>query len=66
MVYNRDRENDKECKKMRPKTLRFEQLVHQNKQEILNDEKTLKMIEQRIEKKQEALVEQQRKELETK
>lgn len=51
---------------MRPKTLRFEQLVHQNKQEILNDEKTLKMIEQRIEKKQEALVEQQRKELETK
>lgn len=49
---------------MRPKTLRFEQLVHQNKQEILNDEKTLDQIELRLEKKQEALVEQKRKDSE--
>lgn len=51
---------------MRPKTLRFEQLVNQNKQELLNDEKSISQIELRLEKKQEALVEQKRKESESK
>jgi len=51
---------------MRPKTLRFEQLVSQNKQELLNDEKSIKQIELRLERKQEALVEQKRNELDAK
>lgn len=51
---------------MRPKTLRFEQLVNQNKQELLNDENSISQIELRLEKKQEALVEQKRKESESK
>lgn len=46
---------------MRPKKLRFEQLVHQNKQEILNDKNKMKQIELRLEKKQQALVEQEHK-----
>jgi len=46
---------------MRPKTLRFEQLVRQNKQEILNDEHRMRQIEHRLEKKQEELIEKQRR-----
>ncbi|MFA1818735.1 FbpB family small basic protein [Virgibacillus oceani] len=38
---------------MRPKTLNFEQLVQQNKQELLEDEKSISKIEMRLEKKQE-------------
>lgn len=38
---------------MRPKYQRFEELVKQNKQELLEDEKQLKQIEIRLEKKQE-------------
>lgn len=51
---------------MRPKILRFEQLVHQNKQEILNDEKILDQIELRLEKKQQAIMEQHYKDQKTK
>ncbi|WP_085992534.1 FbpB family small basic protein [Oceanobacillus senegalensis] len=36
---------------MRPKTLNFEQLVKQNKQELLKDEMSIKQIELRLEKK---------------
>lgn len=36
---------------MRPKTLSFEQLVKQNKQELLNDEESIQQIELRLEKK---------------
>jgi hypothetical protein len=46
---------------MRPKTLRFEQLVRQNKQEILNNESSMRQIELRLENKQEELVEKQRR-----
>ncbi|WP_249869937.1 FbpB family small basic protein [Oceanobacillus saliphilus] len=49
---------------MRPKTLNFEQLVKQNRQELLNDEESITQIELRLEKKQEALAKKQRKELE--
>ncbi|WP_174613088.1 FbpB family small basic protein [Virgibacillus ihumii] len=38
---------------MRPKYQRFEELVKQNKQELLEDEKQLKQIELRLEKKRE-------------
>lgn len=38
---------------MRPKSLNFDQLVQQNKNEILKDEKQISEIEQRLEKKQE-------------
>jgi len=41
---------------MRPKTLNFEQLVKQNKQELLNDEERITQIEVRLEKRQEAFV----------
>ncbi|WP_156288669.1 FbpB family small basic protein [Oceanobacillus salinisoli] len=41
---------------MRPKPLKFEQLVQQNKQELLEDEKQIAQIELRLEKKQEELV----------
>ncbi|MEW9677493.1 FbpB family small basic protein [Lentibacillus sp. L22] len=41
---------------MRPKTQNFEQLVSQNKQELLQDEKRLDQIELRLEKKQAQLV----------
>ncbi|GAB3068391.1 FbpB family small basic protein [Virgibacillus ainsalahensis] len=40
---------------MRPKSLNFEQLVQQNKQELLDDEKRINQIELRLKKKQEAL-----------
>lgn len=47
---------------MRPKSLNFEQLVLQNKQELLNDEESITQIEQRLEKKQEeAALEKQKK-----
>ncbi|MEC5426038.1 FbpB family small basic protein [Virgibacillus sp. C22-A2] len=46
---------------MRPKTLNFEQLVSQNKQELLEDEKIMSQIELRIEKKQEKQALQERK-----
>ncbi|WP_164217895.1 FbpB family small basic protein [Virgibacillus sp. YIM 98842] len=38
---------------MRPKTLNFEQLVQQNKQELMRDEKSISNIEMRLEKRQE-------------
>ncbi|WP_188454563.1 FbpB family small basic protein [Virgibacillus oceani] len=41
---------------MRPKTQRFEQLVNQNRQELMQDEKRLMQIENRLEKKQTKLV----------
>ena len=37
---------------MRPKTLNFEQLVQQNKQELMRDEKSISNIEMRVEKRQ--------------
>lgn len=36
---------------MRRKTLNFEQLVNQNRQELLEDEKKITQIEMRLEKK---------------
>ncbi|MFC4024265.1 FbpB family small basic protein [Oceanobacillus longus] len=51
---------------MRPKSLNFEQLVKQNRQELLNDEESITQIELRLEKKQEAIALAQRKELEYK
>ncbi|GAB3059572.1 FbpB family small basic protein [Virgibacillus ainsalahensis] len=41
---------------MRPKSLNFEQLVQQNKQALLEDEKQLSKIELRLEKRQTDLV----------
>lgn len=41
---------------MRPKALDFEQLVSQNKQELMNDEESITQIELRLENKQEAIV----------
>lgn len=41
---------------MRPKTLTFEQLVNENRQELLEDEKKISQIELRLEKKQADLV----------
>ncbi|MFD1039029.1 FbpB family small basic protein [Virgibacillus byunsanensis] len=40
---------------MRPKFQSFEQLVKENKQELLQDEKSLQQIELRLEKKQSAM-----------
>ncbi|WP_373895863.1 FbpB family small basic protein [Virgibacillus natechei] len=37
---------------MRPKSLNFEQLVQQNKRELLDDEKSLSQLEIKLEKKQ--------------
>lgn len=37
---------------MRPKNLNFEQLVNQNREELLADEKRINQIEIRLEKKQ--------------
>ncbi|WP_087974809.1 FbpB family small basic protein [Oceanobacillus rekensis] len=51
---------------MRPKLLNFEQLVNENKQELLNDEESISRIEMRLEKKREAHVLEQRKEFEYK
>ncbi|WP_087973096.1 FbpB family small basic protein [Oceanobacillus rekensis] len=51
---------------MRPKSLNFEQLVKENRQELLNDKESISRIEMRLEKKQEVLVSKQRKEFEYK
>ncbi|WP_082918071.1 FbpB family small basic protein [Oceanobacillus sp. Castelsardo] len=45
---------------MRPKILNFEQLVEQNKQELLNDEKSIDQIELRLEKKHKELLKSKR------
>lgn len=39
---------------MRPRSLNFEQLVQQNKQELMEDEKIISKVEARLEKRQEA------------
>ncbi|GAB3793041.1 FbpB family small basic protein [Virgibacillus kimchii] len=44
---------------MRPKSLNFEQLVQQNKQELLKDEKSISNIEMRLEKRQEELAQKE-------
>ncbi|GGB53453.1 FbpB family small basic protein [Virgibacillus dakarensis] len=41
---------------MRPKSQTFEQLVKQNRQELLQDQKSINQIEMRLEKKQAKLV----------
>ncbi|MFC2950274.1 FbpB family small basic protein [Virgibacillus sediminis] len=41
---------------MRPKSLNFEQLVQQNKQELLENKKEITKIEMRLERRQEELV----------
>lgn len=46
---------------MRPKTLTFEQLVNENRQELLEDEKKISQIELRLEKKQADLVNAKRR-----
>lgn len=43
---------------MRPKSLNFEQLVQQNKRELLDDEKSLSQLEMRLDKKQADATEQ--------
>lgn len=46
---------------MRPKTLSFEQLVNENRQELLEDEKRISQIEMRLEKKHTELIDAKRK-----
>ncbi|CEI84462.1 hypothetical protein J18TS1_13120 [Oceanobacillus oncorhynchi subsp. incaldanensis] len=41
---------------MRPRSLNFEQLVDMNRQELLNDEKSISQIEEKLDKKQEAFL----------
>ncbi|RKQ37972.1 FbpB family small basic protein [Oceanobacillus halophilus] len=48
---------------MRARSINFEQLVQQNKQEILEDKKRIKQIEMRLEKKQEDLVKRKLQEM---
>ncbi|MGY0692213.1 FbpB family small basic protein [Virgibacillus sp. FSP13] len=48
---------------MRPKIQTFEQLVKQNRQELMQDEKSLNQIEKRLEKKQVKLVSAKQKRL---
>lgn len=48
---------------MRPRSLNFEQLVNQNRQELLEDEKRISQIEIRLEKKQAELTTAKRKKL---
>jgi len=48
---------------LRPKTLNFEQLVQQNKQELLKDENSISKIEMRLEKRQEAAQKQNHREM---
>ncbi|MFD1849213.1 FbpB family small basic protein [Oceanobacillus bengalensis] len=50
---------------MRPKSLNFEQLVKENKQELLNDENRIKQIELRLEKKHKNLLKKEEKELQS-
>lgn len=45
---------------MRPKTLNFEQLVKENKQELLRNEKEVMQLEMRLEANQAAMVEKKR------
>lgn len=49
--------------KMRPKSLNFEQLVNQNRQELLEDEKRITQIEKNLEKKQTDLTSAKQKKL---
>lgn len=51
----------KGVEQMRPKTLNFDQLVNQNKQELLMDEEKVSQIEIRLEKKQTELVMKKRR-----
>lgn len=51
MAYNVHRRINGECRKMRPRMLSFEQLVRQNKQELMRDEDTIRKIELRLENK---------------
>ncbi|WP_407268176.1 FbpB family small basic protein [Radiobacillus sp. PE A8.2] len=44
---------------MRLRKLSFEELVNQNKQELLNDEKAMKKIEEQVELKQASTVKKQ-------
>ena len=46
---------------MRPRPLKFEELVDINRQELLNDEKSISQIEEKLEKKQEAFLLSHRK-----
>ncbi|QKY71427.1 FbpB family small basic protein [Lentibacillus sp. CBA3610] len=46
---------------MKTKSLTFEQLVQENKQELLADEKQLSQIEKRLEKKQTGLLRDKQK-----
>lgn len=46
---------------MRPKSLNFEQLVEQNKQELLDDDKSIQQIELRLEKKHKELLKSKHK-----
>ncbi|RLL45173.1 FbpB family small basic protein [Oceanobacillus piezotolerans] len=46
---------------MRPKTLNYEQLVKQNKQELMEDETSIRQIEMRLEKKHRDLMLNKRK-----
>lgn len=48
---------------MRPKMFNFEQLVQENRQALLEDEKRVKQIEMRLEKKQTDLVSNKRKDI---
>ena len=41
---------------MRPRSLNFELLVDMNRQELLNDEKSISQIEEKLDKKQEAFL----------
>jgi len=47
---------------MRPRKMNFEQLVRQNKQELLNDEQSITQLELRLERKQEEKSKKERKE----
>jgi len=48
---------------MRPKMFNFDQLVNENKQALLADEKKIDQIEMRLEQKQTELVSNKRKNL---
>lgn len=48
---------------LRPKTLNYEQLVNENRQELLDDEKKITQIEMRLEKKQTDLTKAKRNKL---
>lgn len=45
---------------MRPKTLSFEQLVKQNKQELLEDENSISRIERKLENRKMGLIKRNR------